>query len=358
MAPADHPNGILPQRVPPTHPCTVRDVRRLTPKSVLVTLDPGEFLPLYAHKPGQRVTFCLKLEGRTCFRSYNLVNFAGSLPQVAVKQVARGGASEFFTEDLQPGDTLNVTVPEGHLYDEAIDYSAHHLLLFAAGSGITPLLSVARHALRARPDHTVTLLYANSVAREIMFQHELDEMAQSKRFSVFHILGDGATGEDLTTGRLDHAKLQRLLEDFRQVKGAERAFLSGPEGFMDLVQEVATLHAPDLAVERFSFMQQPFLHPEDTAEKGGTTRLRITIGGITREIKASRSDTILEAADAAGLAMPANCRSGICHRCKARLIAGHTVGRSTQVPGKDVPKGAILCCQQRPASDALEVEMD
>lgn len=345
-------------KMPKTLPCAVRDVRRLTSKSVLVTLDPGDHLPLFSHKPGQRVTFCLNLEGRTCFRSYNLVNEVGRLPQVAVKQVARGGASEFFTEELQPGDVLNVAAPEGHLYDEKIDHRAHHLLLFAAGSGITPLISVAKHALRSRPDHRITLLYANSATRDIMFQQELDDMARSSRFNVFHILGDGATGEDLSTGRLDHAKLQRLLEDFHQDTLPEVAFVSGPAGFMDLVDEAAMRHTPSLTPLRFSFMQQPFLHPEDNVGSGPTSTLTVTVGGMTHVIDATRCNTILETADAAGLSMPANCRSGICHRCKGRLISGQTVGRTTKVPGKEVPKGYILCCQQRPASDDVEIALD
>ena len=144
---------------PATHPCRVRDIRRMTPDSVLVTLDPGPALPRFRHRPGQRITFCLDLQERPCFRSYNLVNTPGSLPQVAVKQVTRGGGAEFFNQQLSIGDVLNVVPPEGTLYPEHTDNQARHLLLFAAGSGITPLYSIA-HALRARLRPSRTLFYA------------------------------------------------------------------------------------------------------------------------------------------------------------------------------------------------------
>ncbi len=344
--------------LPSTVPCTVRSVRRCTPSSVTVTLDPGPALPRFVHSPGQRVTFCLRLEGGTCFRSYNLVNATGQLPQVAIKKVAEGGGSAMFNEELQPGDVLNVVPPSGHLYDVQLDHVARHFLLFAAGSGITPIISVARHALKARPDHRITLLYANSSAHDIMMRDELDSMAESDRFNVFHILGDGATGEDLSTGRLDHAKLQRLLEQFRSIDLPETSFLSGPSGFMELVDDVASRQPQPLRTTRYSFMQQPHLHPEDHRLVEAKSDIVITINGQTRTIpQASRRDTLLHIADEAGIAMPANCRSGICHRCRAKLISGHTVRKGAQ-NGRPVAKGWILCCQERPGSSSVEIEMD
>lgn len=345
--------------LPDTVPCTVKEVQRLTSRSVLVTLDPGPSSARFVHAPGQRVSFCLDLDGTPCIRSYNLINDVGQLPQVAVKEVAAGGSSAYFNERLQPGDVVNVAPPAGHYYEGALDFTAHHLLLFAAGSGITPLISVAKHALKARPDHKVTLFYANSSARDIMLQQELDTMARSTRFDVFHILGDGATGEDLSSGRLDHAKCQRLLEQFRVPGLPEVAFLSGPMGFMDLIADVARRQPQPMATTRFSFGQQPFLHPDDPSHGPNTAHITVKVNGITHEIQsASKQSTLLAAADEAGLAMPANCRSGICHRCKAKLVSGHTVGPGHKIPGRELPKGWILCCQQRPGSDKVEIVID
>ncbi|MBL6619377.1 MAG: iron-sulfur cluster-binding domain-containing protein [Flavobacteriales bacterium] len=345
---------------PNTVPCSVKEIQRLTSNSVLVTFDPGAALPRFRHTPGQRITFCLPLESGSCYRSYNLVNHPGSLPQVAVKQVSKGGGSQYLNQHLQPGDVLNVAPPEGHLYNPEIDHTAHHILLFAAGSGITPLISVARHALSARPDHKVTLIYANSSARNIMLRDKLEDMAGSARFEVFHILGDGATGEDLSTGRLDQAKLNRLLTQFRDDSLPEVAFQSGPSGFMNLIGEVLGQQNRELPLFSYSFLEQPFRHQDDQLTSEALSNLTVSIGGITREIQdVPRGQTLLEAADNAGIAMPANCRSGICHRCKARLISGHTVGMpgSTSV-GRPLPKEWILCCQQRPGSDLVEISLD
>lgn len=342
---------------PETHPCTVRDVRRLTQDSVLVTLDPKEEIQTFQHKPGQRVTFCLDLQDRMCFRSYNLVNQPGDLPQVAVKKVTRGGAAEHFNDLLRIGDVLNVVPPEGTLYPDSIDLKARHLILFAAGSGITPIYSIAKHALRARPDHHVTLFYANSSTRDIMFAKELEELAHSSRMEVFHILGDGGTGEDASSGRLDGHRVAKLMEQYGGVDLPEHAFLSGPPGFMNAVESGLIDTPRTIPYRRYSFAHQPYVHPKDVGTDQLTSQLHIHSDGESRVLKdAPRHLTILEAADQAGMDMPADCRSGICHRCKAKLIDGRTVSKPDKTGGKPLKKGWILCCQERPASPEIDVE--
>lgn len=343
---------------PTTIPCKVNGVQRLTSNSVLITLDPGRATPLFDHKPGQQISILMASEDNVCYRTYNLVNGSGQMPQIAVKKVAQGGVSALINEQLRIGDTLEVTPPFGHLYDRSIDHKAHHMLLLAAGSGITPLISIARHALAARPDHRVTLIYANSTARDIIMHQALEELAGSKRMEVFHILGDGATGEDLSTGRLDHAKLQRLLDQYRMPNMPEVAMLSGPTGFMEMVGEVVGLQAQQLPLVTCSFQEQPFVHPLDRRLAPRFSDITVTLNGRTKKLTNVPSDqTLLEAADAAGLAMPANCRSGICHRCKAKLVKGNTVQSSQNSIGRPEPHGWILCCRHRPGSAEVEIEV-
>lgn len=343
---------------PVTHPCRVRDIRRMTSDSVLVTLDPGPELPRFRHRPGQRITFCLELQERPCFRSYNLVNTPGSLPQVAVKKVTRGGGAEFFNQVLSIGDVLNVVPPEGTLYPEHTDNQARHLMLFAAGSGITPLYSIARHALRARPDHHVTLFYANSSARDIMFARELEELAQSSRMEVFHILGDGGTGEDDSSGRLNATRVAKLMEQYGGGELPEQAFISGPAGFMEVVQSGLESADRTIAYRCYSFANQPHLHPADPGVDALTSTVRLHVGEQEKVLEnVPRHLTLLEAADQAGMDMPADCRSGICHRCKAKLNQGRTVAKPDRAGGKTLEKGWILCCQERPASDQLDLHI-
>ena len=342
---------------PDTHPCRVQNVRRLTQDSILITLNPDEALEEFRHRPGQRVTFCLNLQDRTCFRSYNLVNVPGELPQIAVKKVARGGVAEHFNDVLRIGDVLNVMPPEGTLYPDHVDSEAHHLILFAAGSGITPIYSIARHALRNRPDHHVTLFYANSSTRDIMFAKELEELAQSSRMEVFHILGDGGTGEDASSGRLNGPRVSKLMKQYGGVDLPEHAFISGPNGFMNAVEIGLRETTRTIPYSRYSFAHQPYLHPEDAGVNQSISQLHIHSEGESRTLKnAPRHLTILEAADQAGLDMPADCRSGICHRCKAKLLKGRTVSKPDKMGGKSLAPGWILCCQERPASPEIDVE--
>ena len=348
------PPAVLPQ----THPCTVREVRRLTPDSVLVTLDPGDRLDRFRHRPGQRVTFCLDLQNRTCFRSYNLVNPAGKLPQVAVKKVTRGGAAEHFNDLLRIGDVLNVVPPEGTLYPEHLDRQARHLILFAAGSGITPIFSIAQHALKARPDHHVTLFYANSSTRDIMFAKELEALANSARMEVFHILGDGGTGEDDSSGRLTSPRVAKLMNQYGGGDLPEHAFLCGPQGFMDSVEAGLQTAQRPITYSRYSFIHQPHLHPADPGVDTLTSTVTVQTKTGTKVLEeVPRHLTLLEAADQAGVDMPADCRSGICHRCKARLVAGRTVAKPDRTGSKPLADGWILCCQERPASSQLDIEL-
>lgn len=350
------PTPLTPPRLK-TIPCAVKAMKRLTPSSVLVTLDPGKLAPLFQSRPGQNVTFCLNVEGQERYRNYNLVNPEGTLPQVAVKQVQEGGVSQHFNSAIHVGDVLNVAPPEGDFYPEHLDEAAHHMVLFAAGSGITPLISIAQHALRVRPDHKVTLFYSNSDARQIMFRDRLDRLAASPRFEVFHVLGDGATGEDLSTGRLNGMKVEKLLSQYTQGLPNEHAFISGPAGFTESVIEGIGNAAGAIPYSTFSFQKQR--HGQGADKIRPTTEVIVSVGGLKRTIpSAPQHLTLLEAADRAGLDMPADCRSGICHRCKARIISGRTTTAELEAPTKAVPKGHILCCQQRPSGDRLELEMD
>lgn len=350
-----NPHHTDPRPLPETAPCRVHAVRRLTPDSVVVTLDPGPSLDRFRHLPGQRITFCFPFADRTAFRSYNLINVPGMFPQVAVKRVRRGGLSEHFNERLAVGDTLNVVPPEGQLYPKGLDGEAHHIMLFAAGSGITPLYSIAQHALKARRDHHVTLFYANSSARDIMFQRELDALAASSRMDVFHILGDGGTGEDESSGRLTAGRVERLMRQYAQSTLAEHVFVCGPGGFMDAVTQGIRHVDRDIPCTPYSFGTQPHVHPSDRL---ATSTLRITRDGVVRELdNVSRHLTLLEAADKAGVDMPAECRSGICHRCKAKLVSGRTTSNPSGTASKPLPPGFILCCQERPAGPDVEIDL-
>jgi ring-1,2-phenylacetyl-CoA epoxidase subunit PaaE len=248
--------------------------------------------------------------------------------------------------------------PEGTLYPEHLDRQARHLILFAAGSGITPVFSIAQHALKARPDHHVTLFYANSSTRDIMFAKELEALANSARMEVFHILGDGGTGEDDSSGRLTGPRVAKLMDQYGGGDLPEHAFLCGPQGFMDSVEVGLQTAQRPITYSRYSFIHQPHLHPADPGVDTLTSTVTVQTKTGTKVLEeVPRHLTLLEVADQAGVDMPADCRSGICHRCKARLVAGRTVAKPDRTGSKPLADGWILCCQERPASGHLDIEL-
>ena len=206
------------------HPLTVTEVARDTSDSVVVTLRP-EDAGAFQFIQGQYLTFRRDFGGQEVRRSYSIcAGLDDGALRVGIKRVAGGAFSTWANTDLKPGDVLDAMPPQGTFHTPLAPDAARHYLMFAAGSGITPILSIIRTVLAREPKSRVTLVYANRRIASIMFRGELDDLKDQylSRLSVLHVLGQDAQEIDLFTGRLDTAKLERLFTQWIDLK--KRAF--------------------------------------------------------------------------------------------------------------------------------------
>jgi 3-ketosteroid 9alpha-monooxygenase subunit B len=306
----------------------------------------------FAYRAGQFLTFRVPWEGAPLIRCYSL----SSSPdvdrevQVTVKRVADGRVSNFFHDRLHAGDRLEVLPPSGRF---VLHEGGAPLVLFAGGSGITPVLSLVKSAL-ATTARRVRLFYANRDADSIIFRRQLDELARRHpgRLSVVHHL-------DAEAGFADAALVARQLEGF---EGAH-CYLCGPGPFMALVEETLRARGVEkerIFIERFvSFPDGEALRIELSAEAEAPSELIVHLGGRTHRIPYEKGQSILRAVLAAGLEPPFACEEGYCGSCAAHRLQGEVVMAVNDVFDADeLEEGWVLTCQGRPVSPVCEIRYD
>ena len=208
---------------------TVHDVERLNPKTVRVTLNPGEHASLWPNVPGGYLTFCLPCAEPALTRSYSLVQGPDdALPQVIVKETGASRGSAFVNREFEAGMSLMAYPPQGRLFPTSWNDEPSHFVMFAGGTGITPLYSVMQHVLHGEVPHEVTLFYNNHSFKDILLREELDEWASHPKVSVTHILNDGSMDEDLHNGQLTSSKTMLLLDAMGDSALPTKFLVSGP----------------------------------------------------------------------------------------------------------------------------------
>jgi len=321
-------------------------------KSVLFDV-PAELADAFRYRPGQFVTLRLPIGGRHVPRCYSMSS-APALDdalRVTVKRVAQGRGSNWVCDNLRPGDAVEVLPPAGVFTPRALDGD---LLLFAGGSGITPVYSILRSALVGGKGRIV-LLYANRDERSVIFRNELQALAGAHpaRLQVLHWL-------DSVQGVPSVAQLAELARPWREAE----AFICGPGPFMDAAQ--AALRAIDMPpdaihVERFASLpdeEEAAAQRTPCNEAAGIehSELEITLDGREHCVAASGSESVLDAALRAGLAIPYSCREGFCASCRCQVIDGEVrLRQNDALDDRDLARGWTLACQAVPLSPRLRI---
>lgn len=330
------------------------EVQRVAPDLVKVSLDPGPALrAAWLAVPGGYVTFNLPLSP-PIQRCYSLVSAPNDpYPRIAVKELPGGRGSAFFNRNLKTGMTLEVMPPRTRIFEPWMDDEARHWMLFGAGIGVTPLLGLARHALASNPDNRVSIFLVNRNLKSIPLYNSCDAIASHPRATVRHILTDGSQDEPLYTGRLDPHRTSLLIAEARQDDPLPPlGFASGPTGMMQAVREgwmAAGLSWHHFRSERFNF---PPVVVADVNASRPMAKINFKRGKEHWSIQMPAGrETLLEAAMKAGVPVKHQCRGGVCGTCRATLISGKVIS--------DKPLGGdqILCCQSRPASSDLNVQL-
>lgn len=344
-------------------------VAAVTPEAddaVAVRLDiPAELKAAFAFKPGQHLTLRRVLNGVDERRSYSLCS--GVLDdqwRLGIRTVSGGAFSTWATESLRAGDVLECMTPDGSFFPVLDATHAKHYLLIAAGSGITPLLSIARSVLSVEPQSRVTLLYGNRRFSSVMFREDLEDLKNTylQRFSLHHVFSREPQEIALANGRLDADKLRDFLSVLIPPQTLDDVFLCGPNAMLDALVPVlreAGIAEDAIHVERFGVDVVP-ANERAPAAQGPEARVTVIADGVTRELRlATDGVSILDAARDAGLDLPFSCKSGVCSTCRARLQHGTVhMTRNFALMQSDLDAGFVLTCQAHPTSPKVTISFD
>jgi ring-1,2-phenylacetyl-CoA epoxidase subunit PaaE len=298
-------------------------------------------------------------------RSYSLCVAPGDGElRIGVREIPGGLVSGHINRALAPGMMLECMPPDGQ-FGAALEASAgQHLLLVAVGSGITPLLAIARHALARDPATRVTLLYGNRRLATMMFREDLEDLKNRylARFALHCIFSREAQEIPLYHGRLGGARVREFLAGLVPAAQVDAVYLCGPHAMLAEVEpalQAAGIAAANIHVERFGAGEEATATraPEPVAARAGVT---VILDGQRRELElADGATSILAAARAAGLDVPFSCKSGVCATCRARVLEGRvSMTRNFALMPADLKAGIVLTCQAHPLTSKVTVSFD
>ena len=345
------------------HTLTVAAIESLTDDSAAVTFDVPEALAEhFAFHAGQSLTLRRIVDGREERRSYSICAPVGQRPRIGVREIPDGLFSSWLVRQLRPGDEVEVQTPTGSFRADPAAGGRH--LCIAAGSGITPMLSIATSVLE-NPDAQVTLLYGNRTTGSIMFSEELADLKNRyrQRLDLVHVLSREPRDVELFSGRLDADRLRRLLTTLVPLGAVDHVWLCGPFGLIaDARQVLGELGvSPDKVHFELFYVDEPppELHRAEAVIEGDTSTVTIVLDGRSTSAPMSTGQSILDSAAATRNDLPFACKGGVCGTCRALVTDGEVdMRRNYALDDDEVERGFVLTCQSYPVSSEVTVDFD
>ncbi|MCD9873320.1 1,2-phenylacetyl-CoA epoxidase subunit PaaE [Streptomyces guryensis] len=355
---------------PGFHALRVSAVEPLCADAAALTFEvPDRLAADFAFRPGQCLTVRREIDGRDERRSYSICSPAGTALRIGVRVVPGGLFSSWLVHGVRPGDTLQVMAPAGAFTPDLAGAGGlgHHVLV-AAGSGITPMLSIAASVLAADEDARVTLLYGNRRTGTVMFADELADLKDRypARFQLAHVLSREPREAESLSGRLDTARLTVLLDALLDIREVAHWWLCGPHGLVRDTRVLLTglgVPADRVHQELFHADEEPpaatTADREDTTGRGPTSEVTVVLDGRATTFTAPRRRSILDGAQQARSDLPFACKGGVCGTCRAVVTAGDAdMRRNYALEPAEVSAGYVLTCQTHAVSDTLTVDFD
>jgi ring-1,2-phenylacetyl-CoA epoxidase subunit PaaE len=346
------------------HRLTVKHVEPLTDDSAAITLTvPAPLADAFAFAAGQTLTVRRGEERRT----YSICAPAGAAPRIGVREVAGGAVSGWLVHGLTAGDALEVQVPSG-TFTPDLSVPGRHVLI-AAGSGITPMMSIAASVLAADDKSTVTLIYGNRRSDTVMFADEVADLkdAHPTRMRIVHVLSREPQEVELFSGRLDAGRLTALLPVTVDVASIDHWWLCGPFGLVtDAIDVLRGLGVDGTRIHRELFWvgddpPAEATHEDALAGAGtaGSASLTVILDGRSSTLALPAGTRILDGAQRVRPDLPFACKGGVCGTCRARVTSGAAVmHRNYALEQRELDAGYILTCQGLPQTDEITVDYD
>jgi len=357
------------------HRLAVARVDRETRDAVAITFAvPDALRDTFRWQAGQHLTLRAAVGGEDLRRSYSICAATQDAQlRIAIKRSPGGLFSNHANDVLKAGDTLDVMPPMGHfsVSAEAGVQAPRHFVAFAAGSGITPILSIVKTTLAAEPRSRFTLVYGNRASSSVMFRDELAALKDQylTRFNLVHVLSREPQDIELLNGRIDRVKTDALLD--RWIGGGRDAtevtayFVCGPEGMMQAVSAALAARGVDagrIRIERFAASIPQHTHVPRAIAAAGQRECEVTaiIDGTRRTFIVKKGEqNLIDGGIAGGVELPYSCKGGVCSTCRCRLIEGEVdMDVNFALEDYEVARGFRLACQSYPASDRVVVDFD
>ena len=360
---------------PSFHELSIKKVSPEAAGSVAITFDiPSESLEKFHFEPGQFLTLRADVNGQDVRRNYSISSPRsqflkhGEL-EIGIRPVEGGVFSNWAATQLKAGDTVKVMPPEGRFTIKKP--RAIHRVGFAAGSGITPILSIAATTLEEQTESKFTLIYGNRRMSSVMFNEALQDLKDRfpGRFTMIHILSQQAQEVDLLQGRIDAGKIKSIIHALLPAKSMDEVFICGPEAMIEVTEKAlidSGVPANRVHSERFttSASQAHKVQADIDASKQKTSsaksvHMTIVLDGKEHEVALSPDEHVLDAALNAGLDLPFSCKAGVCSTCRCKVTQGEvTMDKNFTLEADEMAQGFALSCQARAATQKLVISFD
>jgi ring-1,2-phenylacetyl-CoA epoxidase subunit PaaE len=354
--------------IPRFHRLAVNDLRRESSDAVSLTFTiPETLADDYHFAPGQYLTLRTMMDGEEVRRSYSICSGPddGEL-RIAVKKVDGGAFSNWAADELKAGDELDVMTPTGRFGIAPAPGESRIHVGFAAGSGITPILSIVKGVLAREPDSRFFLFYGNRSTGGVLFCEALEELKDRfmQRFSLFHVISGEEQDIPILHGRLDGEKVRVLLRSLVPASSVDHVFICGPTGMSEDIEATCRdlgIAEDRIHVERFvsGLGGRPRPKAVIPASAPPKALAALVIDGKRREVPVAEGESILDAALRAGMDLPFACKGGMCSTCRANLVEGEAqMEVNYSLEPWELKAGFILTCQARPVSEKVVVDYD
>lgn len=353
------------------YPITIKSVKKETPECVSIAFNiPDTLKETFAYKQGQHLTLRTYINGNEIRRNYSLCSSPlGNEWCIAIKQMEGGLFSTHANGRLKAGDTIDVMPPMGKFFVPLDPANKKQYVFVAAGSGITPVLSIIKTTLFTEPNSQVILVYANRNRNSIIFRDELEALKDKylQRFSLHHIFSREQTGSSIYEGRIDAAKSELIFTKLIKLAAVDDCFICGPAEMIETVRGWLEQNGFDRHKIHFELFtaatgitgtaqQKAILNNKE----GQTSTVIIKLDGLQSSFKlAYNGDSILNAALRQGADLPYACKSGVCCTCKARLLDGKVqMDVNYGLEPEEMEAGYVLTCQSHPLTETVMVDFD
>ncbi|WP_297761789.1 ferredoxin--NADP reductase [uncultured Muriicola sp.] len=337
----------------------VSAVRALTPSSVAITFDiPNDLKDEFIFDAGQHLTLKQNIEGQEVRRAYSISSSpSGKEMTVGIKKVEGGAFSVWANDALKSGDSIEVIPPKGHFVFKPAG-KPQHIAAFAAGSGITPIMSMAYSVLESHPENTFVLVYGNQSPEETMYRQEILDLINkyTDRFYV-QFAYSRAREEDALFGRIEGSTVNLILKNKFKDRSFDHFYLCGPEEMINTVKE--TLHNNSIANEKVHFELFTTKKKEDISAHEGQTSMEVTLDDEVFTFVMDKKKLVLDAVLNEDIDAPYSCQGGVCSTCIARITEGKAEMEKNQIlTDSEIEEGFILTCQAHPLTPILKIDYD